>query len=65
MKWNEREYCGLVKGKTRIKKGFLLFPKNINGEIRWLEFAKWEQKVIEFMCENNVVLGWDNDDWID
>lgn len=30
--------------KTRIKKGFLFFPKEINNEMRWLEWAKWEEE---------------------
>lgn len=27
----------------RVKSGFLLFPKTICRELRWLCFAKWEQ----------------------
>lgn len=29
---------------TRIRKGFLLFPKKIGNEIRWLETAKWKER---------------------
>ena len=30
--------------KTRRKDGFLLFPKVLNGELRWLEYAVWSEK---------------------
>ena len=32
-----------VKTGVRIKSGFLIFPKIINKEFRWLEFAYWKQ----------------------
>ena len=32
------------RGETRVKSGFLLFPKWINHQWRWLEYAKWEQR---------------------
>ena len=28
----------------RTKRGFLLFPRYIDGEWRWLEFATWQEK---------------------
>lgn len=28
-------------GQIRRRKGFLFFPKEIGGEIRWLEYAHW------------------------
>jgi hypothetical protein len=34
-------YPSGVYGQTRDKKSFLLFPKTINGETRWLEVAEW------------------------
>lgn len=30
-------------GQLRHKKRFLLLPKEIAGEIRWLEKAEWEE----------------------
>lgn len=43
------------EGDTRIKSGFLWFPKIINNEWRWREYATWEQKYIcyaNFDCDN-------------
>jgi len=31
-------------GDIRIKKAFLLFPKKLQNERRWLEYAAWEQR---------------------
>lgn len=30
---------------TRVCSGFLFFPKKIEGETRWLEFAVWVEKI--------------------
>ena len=40
MKWTERKYS---LGDKRIKSHFLLFPRVINEEVRWLEKATWEE----------------------
>ena len=32
------------EGDTRVRSGFLFFPKIINGEERWLEWARWEEE---------------------
>ena len=42
MRWNEKEQPN--HGDTRIVEGFLWFPEKLNGETRWLEKAKWEEK---------------------
>lgn len=42
MRWKEKEKPGL--GHFRARWGFLFFPKNIAGEVRWLEFARWEER---------------------
>ena len=34
-------------GDTRIRKGFLYFPKIIEIEIRWWEYAEWEETYFE------------------
>lgn len=39
MRWR-----GLCDGDVRIVRKFLLFPKRIGREVRWLEFANIEQK---------------------
>ena len=49
-------------GFRRARKGFLLFPKNLElspgvNEFRWLEYAYWE----EFSDE---VFGWYADCWL-
>ena len=31
-------------GDTRIKRRFLLIPKCIKSELRWLELAEWEEE---------------------
>ena len=31
----------------RIKKGFLWLPKKIGLEMRWLEYAEWEEYYLE------------------
>ena len=30
-------------GEQRLRVGFLFFPRTINGERRWLEYASWMQ----------------------
>jgi len=47
-----------IKKTTRVKIGFLWFPKTINGETRWLEDATWEQ---QFHVPFNI---WINVRWI-
>ena len=54
-------YPEVKEGTTRIKKGFLFFPKRISGITRWLEFAIWEEKYIIGLY-NNI---WINERWID
>jgi len=39
MRWTTPQH-----GDYRIKKGFLLFPKEINNVVRWLERATWKQR---------------------
>ncbi len=36
-------------GETRIKKKFLLVPRRINNETRWLEFATIEQERVQMV----------------
>ena len=48
----------------KIKKGFLFLPKNINGVIRWLEFAEWK---IRFQGDGGGMMGgrWQDVEWLD
>jgi len=58
MKWKEKK-----QEKTKVVFGFLLFPKTINGETRWLCFAKWRQWYYggrEFISPARI-----DDEWID
>jgi hypothetical protein len=43
MRWTNKE--PLINDK-RIKSKFLLFPKTINEETRWLERADWIEKFV-------------------
>jgi hypothetical protein len=35
------------EGDLRVRKGFLIFPKCIAGETRWLEYAIWRERFCE------------------
>jgi hypothetical protein len=39
MKWRSEE-----KRYTRARKAFLILPKTINGETRWMEWATWSER---------------------
>ncbi len=38
MRWHEPKF-----NDTRIKARFLLFPKMVRSQTRWLEYAKWKE----------------------
>ncbi len=48
-------------GDTRRIKLFLLFPKTIKGETRWLEVAKYKQSFHYYMDGSD----WEDECWID
>lgn len=48
-------------GDVRIKTKFLILPKIINGELRWLEFATYSQEYSILGCG---VAGWFDIEWI-
>lgn len=54
-------------GAARIKTAFLLFPKEINREVRWLEFASWQERYTRHSITS--ILGarteWMAEKWID
>jgi len=37
------------RGQKRVRRAFLLFPKTINHERRWLEWAEWEEEIAYFV----------------
>ena len=43
MCWKQKH---LRFGTLKIVTGFLVFPKTISGEMRWLERATWERKYV-------------------
>jgi hypothetical protein len=57
MKWKSKKTSqGFQHGDVRYRGRFLLFPKCLNGECRWLEFAIIKQKY----TSNNYYFGWDD-----
>jgi hypothetical protein len=48
-------------GEKRIRSGFLLFPKTIDNETRWLETSTWEEILKRSMDGDN----FDPIRWID
>lgn len=48
-------------GDRRTRTGFLLFPKEINGEVRWLEWATWR----EVAKSDWIDIEWEACHWID
>ena len=52
---------GILDSQRVIEK-FLIFPKAINGEIRWLEKVKYKQSFIEIGLNN---YKWVDMKWID
>lgn len=42
MRWKHPEFL-----ETRIKTRFLIFPKTIENETRWLEKATWKEMYIK------------------
>jgi hypothetical protein len=41
MRWTRKKH---MDRDTRTKKGFLVFPKRIAEDTRWLEYAVWEEE---------------------
>lgn len=53
---------------TRIIKKFLLFPKRIEYETRWLEVASWEEKFTLYYLPHVLSHGsafWDSIKWVE
>ena len=61
MMWKaKKERC---LGDIRLKRRFLLFPKNINGEVRWLVKAQYKQKYETVYREGYKWYAWVNIKW--
>lgn len=69
MRWKEPQFGQPTK--KRIRKGFLFMPRTIDGETRWLEWAKWWQESrvagTSMMGEpaHDLYETWDDTEWID
>ena len=61
MRWTKTEI-----GSTRIVKKFLIFPKTINEDTRWLEKVYYRQNYIydTRACQGDD-LRWEDMEWID
>lgn len=69
MRWKNKTNTPPKIGDTRVVRKFLLFPKSLSGETRWLEKANIIQKLIE-SCHPCVGVGapvhcerWIDVDW--
>ena len=58
MRWKESRP---VAGDTRVKKVYLVFPKCINNEWRWLETAWIKQR---FIVRSTAISGWEDVCWL-
>lgn len=59
MKWQIKQKIEPKFGDERIVEKFLIFPKRINDEIRWLEIVKIHQVYILKMVKDEDEFGWD------
>lgn len=59
MRWNRPK-----PNDKRIRSGFLFLPKCINGEIRWLEFAWWEEMFVETYGREYISGEWATLKWL-
>ena len=57
MRWKEKPRP--ANGDKRVKRVWLLFPKCVAGEWRWLETAWIRQEFV-----GRTMLGWISHDWI-
>jgi hypothetical protein len=48
----------------RTRKKFLLFPKTINNERRWLEYAEWEEYWDYIPFEGGCYSSWIAIEWL-
>lgn len=52
-------------GDRRVRSGFLLWPREINGESRWLEWAEWVESYDYIWIGSGNRLKWRTVRWTD
>lgn len=52
-------------GERRLKKGFLIFPRQIRGQVRWLEFTSWIQIFQHFTRSGKMGIPIETTGWVD
>ena len=60
MRWKQNE-----KGDQRVRRRFLVLPKSIGGEVRWLEVASWKEEFFELYGPNGYWSEWLGTEWVD
>jgi len=65
MRWKKKEKIKLQDGDIRTITRFLIFPKNINGETRFLEKASWVEKLHMDSDWDGVYINWEIIDWLE
>jgi len=63
MKWIAKKELEI--GDKRLRHKFLLFPKNINNEVRWLEKVNYLQKYEIIYSGGSRWYSWVNIKWIE
>lgn len=60
-------YRKLEVGQKRIRTGYLVFPKTINGERRWRKEVSFEQELVEIIQIDMAAVCpvWIDTRWID
>jgi hypothetical protein len=48
MKWNHKIF---THGEARRRRAFLFFPKTIENQTRWFEFATWQENFRVSICD--------------
>ena len=59
MRWPETPIP--KRGDTRTRRGFLIIPRCIAGQWRWLEYAVWEQVFFSVYSGS----GWEDRRWVE
>lgn len=65
MRWRKKYKEYPKEDDKRIITRFLLFPREVNGEYRWLELARIEQFYREYDCERDTGGFWVDKCWVD
>lgn len=66
MRWKRKLPLHYRIGESRTKNKFLIFPKCINNEWRWLEKTSWIQSVkTKYHGGFDYTVGWKDIRWID